>query len=86
MIHRRRIPICPGPAGRTRPRLQTRRTTTHGPGANLRTPLTELRQMSLYLSKHGLQPRGGLGKKSALLVRSVGPLLLCGFAELFEES
>ncbi len=36
--------------------------------------MAELRQMFLYLSKHGLHPRIGLGKKSALLIRSIGPV------------
>lgn len=36
--------------------------------------ITELRQMFLYLSSHGLHPRIGLGKKSALLIGAVGPV------------
>ena len=36
--------------------------------------ITELRQMFLYLSNHGLHPRTGLGKKSALLMRLIGPV------------
>lgn len=36
--------------------------------------IAELRQMFLYLSRRGLHPRGGLGKKSALLIRSIGPV------------
>lgn len=36
--------------------------------------ITELRQMFRYLSKHGLHPHTGLGTKSALLIRSIGPV------------
>jgi glycosyltransferase involved in cell wall biosynthesis len=36
--------------------------------------ITELRQMFRYLAKHGLHPRSGLGKKSAVLIRSIGPV------------
>jgi glycosyltransferase involved in cell wall biosynthesis len=36
--------------------------------------MSELRQMFQYLSKHGLHPRTGLGTKSALLIRSIGPV------------
>lgn len=36
--------------------------------------ITELRQMFLYLSRHGLHPRIGLGKKSALLIGAIGPV------------
>lgn len=36
--------------------------------------IIELRQMFLYLSKNGLHPHTGLGKKSALLIRSIGPV------------
>lgn len=36
--------------------------------------ITELRQMFRYLSKHGLYPRTGLGTKSALLIRAIGPV------------
>lgn len=36
--------------------------------------ITELRRMFLYLSRHGLHPRIGLGAKSAFLIRSIGPI------------
>jgi len=36
--------------------------------------ITELREMFRYLAKHSLQPRTGLGKKSALVIRAIGPV------------
>lgn len=36
--------------------------------------ITELRPMFRYLAKHGLRPRTGLGRKSALMIRSIGPV------------
>lgn len=36
--------------------------------------ITELRRMFLYLSRHGMHPRIGLGTKSEFLIRSIGPI------------
>jgi hypothetical protein len=47
--------------------------------------ITELRQMFLYLSNHGLHPRTGLGKKSALLIRSIGPVVTLRLRRVFSK-
>lgn len=47
--------------------------------------IAELRQMFLYLSNHGLYPRTGLGNKSAVLIRSIGPVATLRLRRVFSK-